>query len=52
MVICSFNKRVHKIAIKRDSSPKHLLEVTKGIEDLQQNVLAKLRYLDPDSDEV
>ena len=28
-LICSFNKRAYKIAIKRDSVPKHFLEVTK-----------------------
>ena len=48
-VICSFTKRVYEIAIKRDSSPKRFLEVTKGIERLQQNDLDKLRFLDPDS---
>ena len=36
-----------KIAIKRDCSPKHFLEVTKGIERLQQNAIDKLRFLDP-----
>ena len=50
--ICSFTKRVYKIAIKRDSSPKHFLEVTKEIERLQQNALDKLRFLDPDSEQV
>ena len=33
-----------------DSSPKHFLEVTKGIERLQQNALDKLGISDPNSD--
>ena len=47
-VICSFTKKVYKIAMKRDSSPEHFLEVIKGIEHLQQNALNKLRFSDPD----
>ena len=50
-VICSFTKRVQKIAIKRGSSPKHFLEATKGIERLQQNASDKLRFSDPDSEQ-
>ena len=50
-VICSFTKRVWKISIKRDSTPKHFLEVTKGIERLQQNASDKLRFSDPDSEQ-
>ena len=47
-----FIKRVYKIAIKNASIPKHFLEVTKGIKRLQQNALDKLRFLDPDSEQV
>ena len=43
-VICSFTKRVYKIAMKNASIPKHFLEVTKGIERLLQNALDKLRF--------
>ena len=51
-LICSFAKRVYKIATKRDSSPKHFLKVIKGIERLQQKALDKHRFLDPDSEQV
>ena len=51
-VICSFNKRCSKIVIKRNSSAKFFLKVTKGIECLQQNALDKLRFSDPDSEQV
>ena len=44
-------KRVYKIAIKRVSSPKHFLEVTTGIERLQQNALDRLRFSDLDSEQ-
>ena len=50
-LICSFTKRVQKIAIKRDSSPKHVLEVIKGIEHLQQNASDKLHFSDPESEQ-
>ena len=50
--ICSFTKRVYKIAIKRDSNPKLFVKVTKGIEHLQQNALDKLRFSDSDSEQV
>ena len=43
----SFTKRCYKIFIKRNSSAKKFLEVTKGIERLQQNALDKLRFSDP-----
>ena len=36
---------------KRDSGPKHFLEVTEGIELLQQNALDKLRFSDPVSEQ-
>ena len=49
-VICSFTKRGYKIVITRNSSAKKFLEVTKGIERLQQNALDKLRFSDPDSE--
>ena len=32
--------------IKEDSKPKYFLEVTKGMERLQQNALDKLRFSD------
>ena len=48
----SFTKRGYKIDIKRDSTAKKFLEVTKGIEHLQQNVLDKLRFSDPNSKQV
>ena len=47
-VICRFTKGVQKIAMKRDSSPKHVLEITKGKERLQQNASGKLRFSDPE----
>ena len=48
----NFTKRGYKIDIKRDSTAKKFLEVTKGIEHLQQNVLDKLRFSDPNSKQV
>ena len=38
-IICSFTKRCYKIVIKRNSSAKKFLEVTKGIERFQQNAI-------------
>ena len=38
-LICSVTKNACKFAIKRDSSPKIFLEVTKGIDLLQQNAV-------------
>ena len=43
--ICSVTNKACNFAIKRDSSLKIFLEVTKGIDLLQQNTLDKLRFL-------
>ena len=50
MRIPSFTKKACKFAVKKDS--KIFLEVTKGIERLQQNALVKLRFSDSDSEQV
>ena len=51
-LICSVTKKACKFAIKRGSSPKIFLEVTKGIDLLQQNALDKLCFSDSDSKQV
>ena len=51
-LICSVTKKACIFAIKKDSSPKTFLEVTKGIDHLQQNALEKLRFSDSDSEQV
>ena len=49
-MVCSSTKGC-KFAIKRDSSAKNVLEVTKGTEHLQQNVLVILRFSDSESEQ-
>ena len=48
-VMCRFTKRCYKIVIKINSSAKKFVEVTKGIERLQQNAL---RFSNPNSEQV
>ena len=51
-LIYSFAKATFEFTIKGDSSQKNFLEVTKGIERLQQNALNKLCFSDSNSEQV